>query len=102
MITDLKIQETAEGVSFHVKAVASSSRTCLAGLLAGALKIKISAAPEKGKANQCIKKLLSELLDIAKNDIKIISGSTSPLKNLHVTGISANDLIFRLNKELSK
>lgn len=45
-----------------------------------ALKIKITAAPEKGKANQRVIKLIAEHFGVAKSQIEIISGLTSHQK----------------------
>ena len=46
-----EIQKTEGGLVFSVKVVPGSSRTQLAGVLDGAIKIKVSAPAEKGKAN---------------------------------------------------
>ena len=99
-MTGLEIQETKDGVVFTAKVVPASSRTSLSGLLGGMLKIKISAAPEKGKANQCLIEFLAKKLGVKKNAVSIISGQTSPVKQIQVLGVSAEMIIekLRLNK----
>jgi uncharacterized protein (TIGR00251 family) len=52
------------------------------------LKIKLAAAPEKGKANQALVEFLADKLGVKKNAIKITSGQTSPVKTIEITGIS--------------
>lgn len=92
------IRESEEGVVFSAKIVpGSSSPTRICGLLDGALKLKVSAAPEKGKANQCLITFLARQLKIKKNAISIISGQTSPIKHIQVTGISKDMLLKKLN-----
>lgn len=48
----------------------------------GTLKIRLKAAPEKGRANQELLQFLSESLHIPKSKIQIISGLTDTHKLL--------------------
>ncbi|MCX6646575.1 MAG: DUF167 domain-containing protein [bacterium] len=60
------------------------------GIHDGALKIAVTAAPEKGKANKAVINLLSKILKIPKNSISIDSGETSPNKKITIQGITAD------------
>ena len=91
----LKIQKTGDGITFKAKIVPNSSKTAIAGVLDGMLKVKITAPPEKGKANQQLIKFLSKFLEVKNNSIKITSGSTSPIKTLEITGITAEIIYDR-------
>ncbi len=55
------------------------------------LKIKVTAIPEKGKANQAVIKLLSKYLGIPKSAMTITSGETSKLKTVLIQEISIDD-----------
>lgn len=92
----LKIQEIDGGVVLGVKVVPGSSKTAITGALEGMLKIKIAAAAEKGKANQCLVEFLAKQLGVKKNSISIIRGKTSPVKSIKVPGISAETLLKKL------
>jgi hypothetical protein len=95
---NLKIYENDEGVVFTTKIVpGSSGQTRICGLLDDMLKVKVSAAPEKGKANQCLIKFLAERLGVKKNAVSIISGTTSPVKHVMVSGMTAETLFRKLN-----
>ena len=97
-MANLTIREVNEGVFFTAKIVpGSSSPTKICGLLDGMLKVKVSAAPEKGKANQCLLKYLAGKLGVKKNTISILSGQTSPVKHIQVTGLSKDTLLNKLN-----
>jgi len=96
-MTDLKIENTEGGVVFLTKIVPGSSRTCVCGLLDGMLKIKISAPPEKGKANQRLLEFLAKQLGVKKSAISIISGQTNPIKQVQALGVSSDSLIEKLN-----
>jgi len=83
---DFLINQTEQGVDIRVKVVPGSSKTCLAGTYGEMLKIKIAAAPEKGKANKMLIDYLAKRLGAKKNDIEIISGKTNPVKTLRISG----------------
>ena len=91
------IQEFDGGVVFTAKIVpGSSGQTRFCGLLDGMVKVKVSAAPEKGKANKYLLKFLAKQLDVKKNAVSIISGQTSPVKHVQVLDISADTLMEKL------
>ncbi len=97
-MANLTIQEGREGIVFTAKIVpGSSGLTRICGLLDGMLKIKVSAPPEKGKANQCLLKFLAKELGVKKSAVAILSGQTSPLKRVQVSGICADELLRKLN-----
>ena len=72
-------------MDLRVKVIPKSSRTELAGILPdGTWKIKVAAAPEKGRANQALCEFLADHFRVAKSKVRIVSGGTSHLKRIHV------------------
>ena len=98
-MSNLKVQEHADKVTFIAKIVPGSSKTTIVGLLDGMLKIKVAAPPEKGKANAALAAFLAKRLGIRKNAVAIVTGQTSPVKQIEVIGISASDLSTGLGIE---
>ena len=92
----LNISQTDNGVSFGVRVVPGSSRTALCGILGGMLKVKLSTAPEKGKANQALVRFLAEKLKVRKNTVAIVAGHTSTVKQLAVDGVTRDIVVERL------
>ena len=91
------IQEINGGVEFTAKIVpGSSGPTRFCGLLDGMVKVKVSAAPERGKANKCLLKFLAKQLNVKQSAVSIISGQTSPVKHVQILGISADTLMEKL------
>jgi uncharacterized protein (TIGR00251 family) len=88
--------DTKEGVMFIVKVVPGSSRTQIAGPMGQMLKIKVAAAPEKGKANDCLIDFLAEKLGIRKNAIAIVSGHTSPVKQIRIEAMTSDKITQQL------
>ena len=72
-------------MDIRIKVVPKSSKSELAGILPdGTWKVKVAAAPEKGKANRALVEFLAEHLGVAKSRIRIVSGETSQLKRIQV------------------
>ncbi|MCX6734238.1 MAG: DUF167 domain-containing protein [Candidatus Peregrinibacteria bacterium] len=68
-----------------IKVIPSSPKNEATGIMAdGAIKIRVHATPEQGKANAELIKFLAETLDIDTDDIEIISGHTSSRKEFHI------------------
>lgn len=97
-MANLAIQEVNKGIVFKAKIVPGSSPpTKICGLLGEMLKIKVTAAPEKGKANQQLRDFLAKQLGVKKSAVSIISGKNSPVKQVKILDISADTLLKKLN-----
>ncbi len=85
------IKSVEGGIEILVKVVPGASRDRIAGELGDALKIQVSAPPEKGKANAAVATLLARALGVHAKDVSIIRGTTSPRKTLLISGVAAVD-----------
>ncbi len=72
-----------------MKAVPGAARDEIAGVLGDRLKVRVSAAPEGGKANKAICALLADRLGLRPRDVEIVAGHASPEKVVRVSGIGA-------------
>jgi uncharacterized protein YggU (UPF0235/DUF167 family) len=59
-----------------------------AGVAGAALKVAVAAAPEKGKANRAICRVLAEALALRPSQVSLHSGATSRDKKVRVEGLS--------------
>jgi len=72
-------------VELRVKVVPKSSRNEILGPMAdGTLKVRIAAAPEKGKANAELCAFLARHYGVPKSAVTILSGQTSPRKLVRI------------------
>ncbi len=62
----------------------------------GTIKISLTAPPADGKANQQLINLLSNLLEIDKSDIDIISGKTARNKLVRLKNCPNKEIINKL------
>ncbi len=84
------------GAAFYVKAHAGAKRDRVAGLHDGMVKVEVTTAPEKGKANRAIAKLLAKTLGVGTGDLTLLSGGTNQKKRFGVAGVGADGLRVRL------
>jgi uncharacterized protein YggU (UPF0235/DUF167 family) len=94
----ISLELHANGVVLPVRATASARQNAVTGQHAGMLKVSVSQAPEKGKANQAIVAVLCDSLDLKKSQLQLLSGETNPIKRFLVRGVSQAELIDRLSR----
>jgi uncharacterized protein (TIGR00251 family) len=83
-------------VRLTLKVVPGTRRDVVDGWLGEALKVRVSAPPERGKANAAVVRLLAEVLAIPAQQVEVVSGTTSPHKIVEVEGLSEETLLARL------
>jgi uncharacterized protein (TIGR00251 family) len=84
------VNEGKDGCTFRVRVQPRSRRDEIAGLHGDALKIRLTAAPVEGKANQALQKFLARRLGVSPSAVEILAGHTSRQKQVRVTGVSAD------------
>lgn len=80
----------------EVKVVPGASRDQIAGMLGERVKIRVAAAPEGGKANESVRRLIARALGVPIRSVTIIAGQTRPEKTVEVEGISPVEVRRRL------
>jgi uncharacterized protein (TIGR00251 family) len=58
----------------------------------GGIKVRLTAPPVDGAANEALVRFLAEALSVPKTRIEIISGQTSRDKVVRVSGVSEEDV----------
>jgi len=86
------IKKTERGVIFNIRVVPRSSKSEIAGVQDNALKLKITASPVGGQANDACIRLLSDTLGVRKNRITIVSGHKSRKKTIAIEGIGKKEI----------
>ena len=62
-----------------------------------AWKLRVAAAPERGRANDAAIELLARSLGVDQSDVRLVSGYASRDKVVEVTGIGASEAERRLS-----
>jgi uncharacterized protein len=84
----LNITQHGADVLLDMKVVPKSSRDRIVGELDGALKVAVSAAPERGAANEAVRRLIAKALGLRVQQVTVESGHTNPRKTLRIAGTS--------------
>ncbi|MCD8139637.1 MAG: DUF167 family protein [Planctomycetaceae bacterium] len=77
-----------DGASFQVKAHAGARRDRVGGCHDGMLRVETTTAPEKGKANKSITRLLAKRLGVPAAAVVLLSGETNSRKRFGVRGLA--------------
>ncbi|MGE0583417.1 MAG: DUF167 domain-containing protein [Steroidobacteraceae bacterium] len=85
-------------VRLAVKVVPGASRDELAGWLGDALKIRVSAPPERGRANAAVEALLATALALPPGRVRVVAGLSSARKAVAIEGLSASQVDERLGR----
>ena len=67
-----------------VKVVPGASRDAVVGPLGDALKVRVAAPLEGGKANQAVIRLLATHFGVGRKQVRIVAGRTSALKTVEI------------------
>jgi uncharacterized protein (TIGR00251 family) len=90
------IRDTGAAVELLIRVVPRAQKTALAGERDGHLLIRLAAPPVDGAANAALVAYLSELLDVPKRQITIISGEQSRSKRIAIAGVRIDDVKAQL------
>lgn len=82
----------AESARVSIYVQPRASKTVVAGMHDGCVKIRLAAPPVDGAANAALVEFVAEQLGVAKSRVRIVSGTTSRRKVIEVEGVSTEQL----------
>lgn len=74
-------------LSVHVQP--GAARSAIVGRHGDAVKVRVAAAPERGRANAALVDLLAGALGVRRADVEIVTGHGSRAKRVRVRSVSA-------------
>jgi uncharacterized protein (TIGR00251 family) len=84
--------------TLSVRVQPRASRNEVTGLVGDQLKIKLTAPPVEGAANDACLAFLAKLLDLPPSRLSIIQGARSRNKVVRITGLTQMEVTARLEK----
>ncbi|MEY4762093.1 MAG: hypothetical protein RLZZ200_1949 [Pseudomonadota bacterium] len=69
-----------------------ASKNEVVGLHDGCLKLRITAPPVEGAANEAVVRLVAASLDIPRRQVRLVSGQSGRRKVLEIEGVSEAQL----------
>lgn len=76
----------------RLRVVPGSRDARIVGNYGDGWKIRVTAAPERGRANDDVRALLANIAGVMADDIAIVSGASSRDKLVSVHGVDFDDL----------
>ena len=91
---------TPEGFLLSLRVTPNAGRDVIDGVetrddTSTVLRIRVSAVPDKGKANAAVCILLAKALGVPKSSISVVSGETARMKTMLVAG-QGSELVEKL------
>jgi uncharacterized protein (TIGR00251 family) len=86
-------------VVFKVRVQPRASRDEVAGVIEGALKIKIQAPAIQNRANEAVCEYLATLLKTAKSAVRILGGERSRMKRVEIRGVQPREVLALLSHQ---
>jgi len=87
------------GIIVNIKVIPGASKNEILGVFHGELKVKLTAPPIRGEANEQLKEVLHQYISaknnrsrdqkVRKTDIRVIKGARSNHKQVEIKGIES-------------
>jgi uncharacterized protein (TIGR00251 family) len=92
--------QTREGtVTFSVRVQPRASKDEVAGVMGGALKVRLRAPALEDRANEALCEYLAEVLKTPKAAVRILSGHHSRSKRVEVRGVTEQQVLALVMRE---
>jgi uncharacterized protein len=92
MLVGLKTHPDRGSVSFTVRVQPRASKNEVAGVMDGALKIRLLAPAVADRANQALCAFLAELLKRPKSAVRLLSGERNRTKRVEIFGVTMQEI----------
>jgi uncharacterized protein (TIGR00251 family) len=102
VVEDL-FETTADGsVLLRLHVQPGAGRTAVVGRHGDALKVRVAAPPQGGRANDACAALLAGVLGVSQSAVELTSGAESRSKRFRIDGLDAEDVRRRLELALAE
>lgn len=95
-MSEIPIVDVPTGSILPVLVVPGASRTEMVGPHGAAIRLRVSAAPDRGRANREAEELLEQFFGAA---VSLVSGATSRRKRFLLEGMDAETAARRIREE---
>jgi uncharacterized protein (TIGR00251 family) len=99
MLPEISENIAAGTVSFPVRVQPRASKDEIAGVMGGALKIRLQAPALENGANEALVEFLALLLKTPKAAVRILSGDRSRTKRIEIRGVTKQQVLGLLTHD---
>ena len=98
-IWKMYVQEHQGKVSLSVRVSPRASRNAIEGEHQGALKVRLTAPPVDNRANEALRRLLAERLNVPVSAVRIVAGEKSRTKRIEIAGVTRAQVLALLTEQ---
>jgi uncharacterized protein (TIGR00251 family) len=81
------IEPTASGVRIRLRVQPRASRNEVAGEHGDALRVRLTAPPVDGAANEALVRFLAERLGVTRSAVRLVAGASGRSKVVEIDGV---------------
>ena len=100
MLPEISENTGAGIVSFAVRVQPRASKDEIAGVVEGAMKIRLQAPAVENRANEALVEYLAQLLKRPKSAVRILAGERSRIKRVEIRGVTKQQVLGLLTHEV--
>ncbi|MGZ8686827.1 MAG: DUF167 domain-containing protein [Gaiellaceae bacterium] len=83
-------------VRLRLRVSPGATRAAVVGRYGDAWKVRVTAAPERGRANDDVVELIADSLGVVRPDVRLVAGLSSRDKVVELSGITFEEAERRL------
>jgi len=95
---DLYRADGDDAVVVHVHVQPGAGRASVVGRHGTALKVRVAAAPEGGRANEATADLLADTFGVERAQVELVSGPSSRVKQFRLAGVDPDGFRTQLER----
>jgi uncharacterized protein len=99
MFAEISENVAAGTVTFSVRVQPRASKDEIAGVMNGALKIRLQAPAVENRANEALVEFLADLLKTPKSAVRILGGEHSRIKRIEIRGVTKQQVLGLLTQD---
>jgi hypothetical protein len=101
MVEDLYTVDDDGSLVLAVQAQPGAGRSVIVGRHGDAVKVKVAAPPEHGKANDAIAEMLAQHLGLKAAQVELVAGASSRTKRFRISGVEEEEVAAALGRLLA-
>jgi len=94
------VRQEGDAASLRVHLQPKASREGIIGEIDGILRVRVTAPPLNGRANEACLRLLAKAIDLPVSRLRIVSGEHARLKTIRIQHASADVIRSKLSEML--
>jgi len=83
-------------ITIMVRVIPRASRDAIEGAYGESLKVRLTAPALENRANEALRRLLAERLNVQVAAVRIVAGEKSRTKRISIAGITREQIITKL------